>query len=155
MNLEAVKWPKEGKLSTQPLRLSHMWNLFHHLVIDLTLPLLITALCPFFSFRTSLQYIAWDRIKSTLGDSKASLKILISIPWKKRIPVIEIGRKIPLWTLLKIHLFVHVQEYLNALLRFISRPLHFVVLNLVLASYHQTLSQFLMWRATTLAAVAN
>lgn len=72
----------------------HVEHLFYCLLIDLTLPLLITALCPFFSFRTSLQYIAWDRIKSTLGDSKASLKILISIPWKKRILDIEMGRKV-------------------------------------------------------------
>lgn len=76
----------------------HVQYLLYCLVIELTLPLLITALCPFFSFRTSLQYIAWDRIKSTLGDSKASLKILVSIPWKKRILDIEIGRKVQLCT---------------------------------------------------------
>lgn len=82
-----------------PASLPHVEYLFYCLLIDLTLPLLITALCPFFSFRTSLQYIAWDRIKSTLGDSKASLKLLISIPWKKRILDVEMGREVHLCTL--------------------------------------------------------
>lgn len=60
----------------------HWSNLRSSLSQDkiLTLPLLITALCPFFSFRTSLQYMAWDKMKSILEDSKTSLKRLKSMP---------------------------------------------------------------------------
>lgn len=83
-----------GLCCSSSASLPHEEHSFYCLLIDLTLPLLITALCPFFSFRTSLQYIVWDRIKSTLGDSKASLKILVFIPWKKSILAIKMGRKV-------------------------------------------------------------